>query len=224
MINTLLGLMARRAVLGAITAALTASLLGSCAGADAVDIQWMFSENDNTLGWTVDSGVSSSGVSGGSLWAVTNSDSAVIVSPPLVGIRANGDPLTKADDKQAYVQIRMRSRFASGVTDYYGNTTGAVQYTLDWTCCNTVTWAQENQTTFRVWGNWEWRTYNIYLGHRWGFGNLVTQLRLKLASNPGIYSEIAWIKICRDTTPPTFNIKPLWSYNGDGTISDDAPT
>ncbi|MEI6916172.1 MAG: hypothetical protein WCL39_13640, partial [Armatimonadota bacterium] len=221
MINTILCHLARRMQACAIV---VACLMSRCTGADTVDIQWVFSQDNIMQGWSIDSGVASAGVSGGSLWTVSSSNSAMIVSPPLMGIRANGDPLTTADDKQAYVQIRMRSRFVSGVADYYGTTDAAVQYTLDWTCCNTVTWAQDNQTKFRVWGNWEWRTYNIYLGHRWGFGNLVTQLHLRLASNPGIYSEIAWIKICRDRTPPDFNIKTLWSYKDNETISDNTPT
>lgn len=182
--------------------------------ADTLVQEWDFTSSSHD--WVGSAGFDQQGVGSEGWWGTTTGTVCRFESTSVLGVPVPNQP----EGWRYYVSIKMRISGIDSVFDARGQSPASLYYIR-----NGVTeYSEELKRTFRVYGNDEWKTYNIWMGQRWFWIRSVNSLRLEFQCYPGSRVEIQSIRIMKDETPPASTLHNLWNPRSGDTIRDTTPT
>ena len=186
--------------------------LGAPVLADVIDGEVIFATAGNNLGWTPNGcpSIASYGVVAGAWWAVTSGEDPFVVGPA---------PMSLLSSPKHYIEFSMRMRLTSGPKDRFGASSAQIY----WETNNEPAFAEDKMVPFKTYGNGEWKTYKVRLGNHPKWNGTIRRLRIDPCSKSGARIEIAWIRIARDTTPPSFVAENMWTYEDGQSTNDSTP-
>ena len=185
--------------------------LVSPSSADVTDCSWVFSTPGNMLGWQANK-YSSYAVSDGYFHGITAAYDSSLKGPSM------GASCPASSNH--YVQIKMRMRMATAPTDRYGASDAYVYFITS----ADPTFTSSKMVAFTTYGNGAWKTYNVRIGHLSTWTSNITRLKIYCTGMADAETDIEWIKVIRDTTPPSFSAEHLWTYDDGETTNDATPT
>ncbi|MHB9036889.1 MAG: hypothetical protein ACYC64_09485 [Armatimonadota bacterium] len=187
-------------------------LCTSCAvAADTVIKDWTFSQAGNYLGWTTGN-YSSTGVVAGYFWGNSSNTDPIMYGPSY----------TFTGNAQDFVEIKLRARYTSGETDLFGYT----PIEVFWRRTSDSGFTGARSAGAAAFGNGTWMIYRIYVGANTSYwvGKPIKYLRVDPVAVNAARTEVAYIRIIRDTTVPTFTAKNDDSVADNETTLDTTPT
>jgi len=178
---------------------------------DTADCSWVFSTPGNMLGWQANK-YSGAGVSDGYFHGTTTAYDSSLKGPFLGS--------TCPARTNHYVQIKMRMYYPDSPTNRFGASDAYVYFTTS----VEPSYSSSKSVAFKTYGNGVWKVYNVRMGHLATWTGNIQQLKIYCTSVTGARTDIEWIKIMRDTTPPEFEAENMWTYEDGETTNDATPT
>lgn len=181
--------------------------------ADTSDRQWVFSQANNNLGWSAfySPHFATNGVAAGYWWGTTSGSDPFVVGPDNISITARANH---------YISFRMKMHKTTSATDRFGSSSAEIY----WETSAEPSMDENKKVTFKTYGNGQWKTYNVRIGNHAKWTGTIKRFRIDPCMASGVRVEIAWIKIMRDTSAPSYSLENIWTFEDGESTSDNTPT